>query len=147
MSAKLPPSSPFGQRLLDLRRQRGLTQVQLAEALGSTQRAISYYETVADYPPAEVIVQLARVLEVSTDVLLGVKTPKAPKVTVPHDDPETRRLWKRFQRVLELPEKDRRAVIRLVNSLVAAQPARRSAARSSAARSTSSRRNGASSGG
>lgn len=140
MSAKLPPSSPFGQRLLDLRRQRGLTQVQLAEALGSTQRAISYYETVADYPPAEVIVELARVLEVATDVLLGVKTPKAQKPAVPHDDPETRRLWKRFQRVLELPEKDRRAVIRLVNSLVAAQPARRSAARSSA-RS----RNGASS--
>jgi len=142
MSAKLPPSSPFGQRLLDLRRQRGLTQVQLAEALGSTQRAISYYETVADYPPAEVVVELARVLEVSTDVLLGVKTPKAQKPAVPHEDPETRRLWKRFQRVLELPEKDRRAVIRLVNSLVAAQPARRSAARSSA-RS----RNGASSGG
>ncbi|MBN2193557.1 MAG: helix-turn-helix domain-containing protein [Polyangiaceae bacterium] len=141
MSAKLPPSSPFGQRLLDLRRQRGLTQVQLAEALGSTQRAISYYETVADYPPAEVIVELARVLEVPTDVLLGVTTPKDPKVTVPRDDPRTRRLWKRFQRVLELPEEDRRAVIRLVDSLVDSQTARSSTARPRSARP----RNGSSS--
>jgi hypothetical protein len=34
------------------------------------------------------------------------------------EDPEARRLWKKFQQVLRLPEKDRRAVIRLVNSLV-----------------------------
>ncbi len=32
-----------------------------------------------------------------------------------------RRLWKKFQQVLSLPEKDRRAVIRLVNSLVSAK--------------------------
>jgi hypothetical protein len=31
---------------------------------------------------------------------------------------QTRRLWKRFQMMAELPEKDQRAVIRLINSLV-----------------------------
>jgi hypothetical protein len=36
-------------------------------------------------------------------------------------DPETRRLWKKFQLIMQLPEKDQRAVIRLVNSLVAAK--------------------------
>jgi hypothetical protein len=41
------------------------------------------------------------------------------------DDPEARRRWKKFQQVMALPEKDRRAVIRLVNSLVMAKsPAR-----------------------
>ena len=35
------------------------------------------------------------------------------------------RLWKKFQQVMTLPEKDRRAVIRLVNSLVQAQAALR----------------------
>jgi hypothetical protein len=34
------------------------------------------------------------------------------------DDPETRRLWKRFRQVSSLPERDRKAVIRLINSLV-----------------------------
>jgi len=40
--------------------------------------------------------------------------------TLHQDDPETRRLWKKFQQVRDLPEKDQRAVIRLVNSLAAA---------------------------
>jgi hypothetical protein len=39
-------------------------------------------------------------------------------ITLTNDDPETRRLWKRFQMMAELPEKDQRAVIRLINSLV-----------------------------
>jgi len=39
--------------------------------------------------------------------------------------PKARRLWKKFQQVMALPERDRRAVIRLVNSLVTAKvPAR-----------------------
>lgn len=87
--------------------------------IGSSQRAISGYETVAEYPPTAVVVELAKVLKVSADELLGLKPP--PKTARSKEDPETRRLWKRFQQVLSLPEKDRRAVIRLVNSLVSAK--------------------------
>jgi hypothetical protein len=89
------------------------------QAIGSSQRAISSYETVAEFPPAAVIVQLARALHVSTDELFGLKTVRVRvRPANGHDDPETRRLWKKFQQVAALPEKDRRAVIRLVNSLV-----------------------------
>lgn len=70
----------------------------------------------ADHWP--VTVQLAEALKVSTDELLGVKPLRAGRAA---EDPETRRLWKKFQQVLQLPEKDRRAVIRLVNSLVGAR--------------------------
>ncbi len=122
---KVPPSSEFGRRLTDLRTARGLTQIQLAQLIDSTQRCISRYETVAEMPPAASIVRLAEVLEVSTDELLGFEKPKAKKSK---EDPETRRLWKRFQQLLELPEKDRRAVIRLLNSLHSASKSRRSAA-------------------
>lgn len=78
----------------------------------------SDYETVAEFPPTAVVVQLAEALKVSTDELLGVKPRRAGRAD---EDPETRRLWKKFQQVLQLPEKDRRAVIRLVNSLVGAR--------------------------
>ena len=115
MPKKVEASSEFGRRLVEFRKARGLTQIQLAEAIDSSQRAISSYETVAEFPPAAVIVELARALHVSTDELFGLK-PMRP--TNGHDDPETRRLWKKFQQVATLPEKDRRAVIRLVNSLV-----------------------------
>lgn len=118
MPRKVRPSSAFGERLAELRAERGITQGQLAEMIGSSQRAISAYETVAEYPPTPVVVEIARVLKVSADELLGLEPP--PK-TKPREDPETRLLWRKFQQVRALPEKDQRAVIRLVNSLVSAK--------------------------
>lgn len=116
MPRKVEPTSEFGKRLLALRESRGLTQTQLADAIGSSQRAISHYETVAEYPPASVIIDLAKALHVSTDELLGIKKQKQP-----NEPPETKRLLRRFKKVLELPEKDRRAIFRMINSLVDAQ--------------------------
>ena len=116
MPKKVEPVSDFGKRLYELRTERGLTQAQLADAIDSSQRAISHYETVADYPPAHVIIALAKALKVSTDVLLGIKKQKA------HKEPaEIRKLQRKFRQVLSLPEKDRRAIMRMNNSLVSAQ--------------------------
>ncbi len=109
----------FGQRLIALRRERSMTQVQLAKAAQVTQRAISYYETDGGSPPAPVVAQLAQALQVSADELLGIKTRprEASQFERVTSDPEKQRLWKRFQRITLLPERDQRAVIRLINSL------------------------------
>jgi hypothetical protein len=45
------------------------------------------------------------------------RTPAAKKE---QQDPRLRRLWKKFQQVARLPDKDQRAVIRLINSLAKA---------------------------
>jgi len=119
MPAKKEPHSAFGKRLFALRKTRGLTQVQLAEALGTTQRVISYYETEAELPPSTAIIPLARVLEVSTDELLGLK-PAEPNG---NSSIQKQRLWKRFQKMDVLPTKDQRAVIRLINSLAGSSTA------------------------
>ena len=116
MPRKVPPASAFGEWLAEPRAERGGTQGRLAGAIASSQRA-----TVAEFPPTAVVLQLAEALKVSTDELLGVKPLRAGQAA---EDPEVRRLWKKFQQVLSLPEKHRRAVIRLVNSLVAAKAAR-----------------------
>ncbi len=112
----------FGERLQAIRKARGLTQVQLAEAAGTTQRAISYYETEAGFPPAPAVIDLAKALNVTTDELLGVKPPRVGRA---NDDSEARRLWKRFQLVSALPERDQKAIIRLVNSLIAGSAEKR----------------------
>jgi transcriptional regulator with XRE-family HTH domain len=109
-----PNSTGFGARLAELRRARSITQVQLAQAAGTTQRAISYYENEAGYPPVDAIIRLAEALEVSADELLGLKNGKAKKG---EEEPQVKRLWKKFRQVADLPEKDQRAVIRLINSL------------------------------
>ena len=119
MPAKKEPHTAFGKRLFALRKTRGLTQVQLAEALGTTQRVISYYETEAELPPSTAIIPLARVLEVSADELLGLK-PAEPNG---NSSIQKQRLWKRFQKMDVLPTKDQRAVIRLINSLAGSSQA------------------------
>jgi transcriptional regulator with XRE-family HTH domain len=117
MPKKVKPSTPFAARLTALRLARGLTQTELADKIRSSQRAISSYETVLDFPPTPVVIELAKALGVSADELLGLKPPKKVQKVV-DDDPDVRRLWKTFQLVLDLPERDRRAVVRLVHSLV-----------------------------
>lgn len=116
MPRKKYGQTSFGERLQNIRKARGLTQVQLAEAARTTQRAISYYETEAGFPPAPAVIDLAKALDVTTDELLGVKPPKVERID---DDSEARRMWKRFQMVAVLPERDQKAVIRLINSLAA----------------------------
>lgn len=75
-------------------------------------------------PPASNVIALARALKVSTDELLGLKPPKVQHID---DDSEARRMWKRFQRVTTLPERDQKAVLRLINSLVSVSATRRAA--------------------
>jgi hypothetical protein len=84
------------------------------ESLGTTQRVISYYETKGELPPPDVLVALVRTLGASADELLGLKS---SKIEQRKEDPKRRRLWKRFRKMASLPERDQRAVIRLINSL------------------------------
>jgi len=118
MARKELPDTGFGARLASIRKRRGMTQVELAEAIDSNQPGISYYESKGGYPPAPVLAQLARALNVSTDELLGIArqrpAARSSKNEVP---PEKRRLWKQFQLVEELSERDQRSVLRLIRAL------------------------------
>ena len=125
MPRKKYQETSFGERLQTIRKSRGFTQVQLAKAEGTMQRAISYYETEAGFPPAPAVIDLAKALNVTTDELLGVKPPKVERI---NEDSEARRMWKRFQMVTSLPERDQKAIIRLVNSLLAGSAGKRSTA-------------------
>lgn len=62
---------------------------------------------------------------VTTDELPGVKPPKVERVD---DYSEARTQWKRFQTIPILPERDQKAVVRRINSLVAAVPLNRNGA-------------------
>ena len=121
MPRKKEPSTEFGRRLTALRQSRGLTQVQLAEAAGTSQRVISHYETVAEFPAVDLLVSICRVLRVTTDELLGLKPP--PRVETPRQLPEERRLWRHLRVVARLPERDQRAVLRFIDTAARAQRA------------------------
>ncbi len=58
-------------RIKDLREDRDLRQIDVANATGIDQKTLSNYETGKTNPDSFAIVALARFFEVSTDYLLG----------------------------------------------------------------------------
>lgn len=61
----------IGKRLAAFRKQRGMTQEELAQVVGVSRRRIAYYEGETQHPPTTILPRLAEVLEVTTDELLG----------------------------------------------------------------------------
>lgn len=60
-----------GIRIKDLRKERNITQSDLAKILNVTQDSISLWEKNKRVPDTQYIIQLADYFEVSTDYLLG----------------------------------------------------------------------------
>lgn len=61
----------LAQKLREFRKKQGLTQEQLAEAMGVTVGAVSKWESGASTPDISIILELADFFETSVDVLLG----------------------------------------------------------------------------
>lgn len=62
----------IGERLSDLRKDRGLTQKQLSDALGVNFRTYSGYEREESEASDEIKIKIARYFNVSVDYLLGL---------------------------------------------------------------------------
>lgn len=63
-------NNDFGNFLYRLRRERGVTQAQLADELGLTNKAVSKWETGEAYPETAQLLPLASYFGVTTDELL-----------------------------------------------------------------------------
>ena len=68
----------FAARLLALRKQRGMSQVTLAEAVGVHVTQLRRYEAGRSQPTLEVLRQLAKALRVSADLLLFAEGERGP---------------------------------------------------------------------
>ena len=62
----------FQERLKELRTAKGLSQMQLAQAVGISQSAIAKWELGKTEPTASAIILLAAFFGETTDYLLGV---------------------------------------------------------------------------
>lgn len=61
----------LGNNIRSIRKQRGLRQEQLAEAMGVSVAAVSKWETNQSFPELTVLAELADFFEVSVDTLIG----------------------------------------------------------------------------
>jgi len=111
----------FGDRLAKYRKAKGLTQTELGGKVGLSQRMVAYYEQDSAQPPGALLIDLAKTLEVSIDVLLGITSPQEPLM-----DAKTAKLFRRLQRIQELPPTDRKAVLKYLDALLAQREATQS---------------------
>lgn len=102
----------FGERLASLRKAAGYTQVAFAAEVGITQRMVAYYEAPGAQPPAHLLPQMARVLGVGADVLLGMAQPRKVKRLA------TNSLERRLLEIEKLDPKARRQITRLLDTFI-----------------------------
>ena len=63
----------FGERLKELRLERGITQKELANEIGNAQSAIVYWEANKQEPTISALKKLCNYFGVSADYLIGLK--------------------------------------------------------------------------
>src|SRR5262245_49113660 len=110
--ARNQASGSFGARLRRLRSERALTQEELGSKVGLSKRMVAYYEIQQGTPSAPLASKFAHALGVSLDELMGGRRSEGEKT--PRSAAELR-LWRKFRRVQQLPERDRRAVLQLID--------------------------------
>jgi transcriptional regulator with XRE-family HTH domain len=110
-------SRAIGERLARLRKERGITQVEMAELLGVSQPNVSDYERGELRLHGELLAKLARILKVSADEILGLETSRPARA------PRDRRLLRRLQDLDRLSKRDRDALMRTLDAFLSkAQP-------------------------
>lgn len=113
---KLPPlnlgKESNGQRLARLRKERGYTQIELADKTGIPQTLITDYERDRLRLHAEMVVRFAQALEVSADELLGLNGAKK------NSEKTSLRLLRRTKRIAELPSSQQKTLLKTIDTFL-----------------------------
>lgn len=115
---KLPPipelngKESVGQRLARLRKERGYSQIELAQKMGLVQQLVTAYERDTRRLHAEMVVRFAKAFDVSTDeILLGARAGKSTgKLSL--------KIVRRLQRIEELPEVQQKILLKSIDLLL-----------------------------
>jgi transcriptional regulator with XRE-family HTH domain len=108
-----PDRAAFGDRLRQLRKSQALTQTEFGERMGISQRLVAYYEAQGGSPSPELLVRFAEALRISTTELLS-----AAAMSSERPNADSVQLWRRFRRIQDLPEGDRKTIFRMIDTFV-----------------------------
>jgi len=106
----------LGRRLARIRRERGLTQGEVAGRTGLTQVLVSDYERERLRLSAEMAVRFAEALGVSTEELLRPRRKAAPAAA----RQPSLKLMRRMERIEKLPVYRQRALLTTIDQFLAA---------------------------
>lgn len=106
----------LGQRIATLRKEQGITQVQLAETLGIAQQTLAHYEVGRLRVAAGTLPALARALSVPVEELLGEQstTLKGKRGPAP-------KLQQQLEQIAQLPKAKQRFVMDMLDTVIQQQ--------------------------
>lgn len=103
---------PLAVRIATLRKDAGLSQVELAKRVATSSSNVAFWEQTGTPPRGEILPALARELGVSVDELLGVTPPK-PAIA-------KGRLQEAFHAAAKLPRRQQQKIVEVVEALLKA---------------------------
>jgi transcriptional regulator with XRE-family HTH domain len=109
------PRTEFGQRLVDARRNAGVSQSELADLIGVDRRVVAHWERHSVTLRPEQLAALCKFLKVPADQLLGIQPVRPARGGLKG------RASKVFAEVNELPRARQQHVLRVVEDLLTAQ--------------------------
>jgi transcriptional regulator with XRE-family HTH domain len=115
----LPPlklgKETLGKRLASFRKERGYTQMELAEKIGIPHRLISDYERGRLHISDEMLARFSIALEVSADSILGLAENG-------HEDIKpSLRIIRRVSRIESLPSSKQKALLQIIDGFLRSQ--------------------------
>lgn len=96
--------SDFAKNLRQFRKEKGYTQIELAKMINYGYTAIANYENSRNEPSLDTLIELARILDVTTDELIGA-----------HPLTDENQILARFKK---LSAENQRIVSELINALL-----------------------------
>jgi transcriptional regulator with XRE-family HTH domain len=106
--------SVFSKNLIRLRKEKGLSQSELAKLTGLTQRIIGYYETTASQSLIDNLTIIAKALDISVYDLIESKEKSGIQNEFKEFDTRT---INKFRLILSLPKNDRHMLYSIAEAL------------------------------
>ena len=103
----------LGNRILKLRKEKNLSQTDLANKVGVSYAQIGRYETKGAQPPAEIIKKIADTLETTTDYLINGDKDEKAKATLKDSE-----LLQQFKAVEQLNDKDKSTIKDIIDAFI-----------------------------
>ena len=98
----------MGERIAETRKALGLTQAQLADALGVAQQVVASYEVGRHRVPSSFLPRLARTLAIPVEELIGEETAPSRRGPAP-------KLLQQVERIQRLPKSRQRFIMQMID--------------------------------
>lgn len=103
----------LGARLIKLRKDKKLSQSELAKYVGVSYAQIGRYETKGAQPPAEVLNKIADILDTTVDFLINGTANEKAKNTL-----KDAQLLQQFQAIEQMDEEDKSVIKKLIDAFI-----------------------------